>query len=711
MARSSDRRRIEIELEARHSDLLSARAELADAQREAQALKARVEELEAADGARTQVQGLEGTLAERDPQALDADTQQLAIRVAELEARLTRASDEGEAGSADAAEQLRELTERALILEAQLDAARIREEELVGHAVRADALLADVGVRLAQFGGAADRVADLERELAEAVSREEGHRSEVEVLEHQTEGLKEQLAVTQLERDGARSELVRLMEVEQELTARVTQFEAEIQQAAEDAQQALDSIHEAEQARERAESRAAELEAHLEAASGKLREVEEAQGPLQARLEELQSAHDLAEQRSAEHQQALESLRNAGNEAGSRVAELEAQLEAASGQVRESEEAQVPLRARVEELQAAHGGAEQQIAEALDRAQQAEQRAGEAADALASAEAEVREAQGRASQFETELATATAQMRDMERTHNLEARVGELQERARTGEVHEGLTPVEARLVEVEKALLDAQEQAQEAENKEREAQEQIQAAATDLAASETNLQQLQEVYETVRVQAEDLRLRQQVLEADLASATTAPANAAGAGAPDGAEPSTAEPSEATVLLQSEVERATARIQELERQLEEAASRPQADGVSDRSRVDTEPPGELAAVVAELEDRLEATEARARRAYGAAEAAEAALRFAKESGEIVSSDPQLESEVERLRNQIPELMKRVEQAEEARKRAEADAAALRGSADHGAGDSRPEGGAPTSTVTDDDVSPGVAAWR
>jgi chromosome segregation ATPase len=707
MPRSSDRRRIEIELEARHTDLLSARAELAEAQQEAQALKTRVEQLEAAlNGRGPQVPGQEAALPEGDPRASGADAQQLAIRVAELEARLTRASDENEADPAGAAGQLRELSERALILEAQLDAARIREEELVGHTVHADSLLADAGLRLAQFGGAADRVADLERELAEAVAREEDHGSELETAQHQAEALKESLAVTQLERDGARSELVRLMEAEQDLTARATQFEAEIQQAAEDAQLALDSIHEAEQARERAESRAAELETQLETASSRLREIEEAQGPLQARLEELQAAHDQAEQRSIEHEQSLETLRNAGSEAGSRVAELEAQLEAASGHLRESEEAQVPLRARVEELQAAHDGAEQQIAEALERANQAEQRAGEAADAVASAEAEVREAQGRASQFETELATTAAQMRDMERTHNLETRVGELQERARTGEVHEGLTPVEARLVEVEKALLEAQERAQESENKEREAQERIQAAATDLAASETNLQELQEVYESVRVQAEDLRLRQQVLEADLAaSATATPATA------DAAEPSTAEPSEATLLLQGEVERATTRIQELERQLEEAASRPPADAASDRPQVATDHPGEPAAVVAELEERLEATEARARRAYGAAEAAEAALRFAKESGEIVSSDPLLESEVERLRNQIPELMKRVEKAEEARKRAEAEAAALRGSADKDAGDAPPEGGTPSGNVTDDDVSPGVAAWR
>jgi DNA repair exonuclease SbcCD ATPase subunit len=291
----------------------------------------------------------------------------------------------------------------------------------------------------------------------------------------------------------------------------------------------------------------------------------------------------------------------------------------------------------VDELQAAQDRAEQQIAEHLERALQAEQKATEASEALASAEAEARDAQGRTAQFETELAAAAEKLKEMERTHNLETRVGELQERARTGEVHEGLTPVEARLVEVETALMGAEERAKEAEAKERTAQERVDAAAAELAATEASKQQLQEVYDVVRVQAEDLRLRQQVLEADLAAAS------AGAGA---ATAVVAEPSEAAAAAQAELERATARIQDLERQLEEAASHPLAGPVAEGDAAGS---GDLAAVVAELEERLEQTEVRARRAYTAAEAAEAALRFAKESGEVVSSDPGLESEVQRNR--------------------------------------------------------------
>ena len=59
--------------------------------------------------------------------------------------------------------------------------------------------------------------------------------------------------------------------------------------------------------------------------------------------------------------------------------------------------------------------------------------------------------------------------------------------------------------------------------------------------------------------------------------------------------------------------------------------------------------------------------------------------------------------MQRLRNQIPELMKRVEQAEEARKRAEAAA---------GGADAAPSNGGETSNGDGaGDVSPGVAAWR
>ncbi len=86
-------------------------------------------------------------------------------------------------------------------------------------------------------------------------------------------------------------------------------------------------------------------------------------------------------------------------------------------------------------------------------------------------------------------------------------------------------------------------------------------------------------------------------------------------------------------------------------------------------------------MVAELEESLEQTEVRARRAYAAAESAEAALRFAKERGEVIVTDPAMEQEVTRLRAQVAELMKKLGDAEQGQRRAQADATALRAGVD------------------------------
>jgi len=110
-------------------------------------------------------------LAGPGSQTSDMSAQQLAIRVAELEARLARASDDGQIDPAGAADTIRDLSERAKILEARLEAARVREDELLGHTIHSDALLADVGNRLALFGQAADRAEALEREHADALAR------------------------------------------------------------------------------------------------------------------------------------------------------------------------------------------------------------------------------------------------------------------------------------------------------------------------------------------------------------------------------------------------------------------------------------------------------------------------------------------------------------------------------------------------------------
>jgi death-on-curing protein len=90
---------------------------------------------------------------------------QLARRIAELEAlRVMAAVDE------DAAlplERARELDERIQALELQLEAARSREDALAARTVHANAILADVGQRLAELGEQADRAEQLDADLAQ----------------------------------------------------------------------------------------------------------------------------------------------------------------------------------------------------------------------------------------------------------------------------------------------------------------------------------------------------------------------------------------------------------------------------------------------------------------------------------------------------------------------------------------------------------------
>src|SRR5947209_2506087 len=101
MARNTDRRRIEIELEGRLAALQSVQTDFEQAQEESRTLKARVEELEAElerRGSQTGEPGAEPSHG--DPQDSDARVQELAIRVAELEAKLTHAAGDGETDTA-----------------------------------------------------------------------------------------------------------------------------------------------------------------------------------------------------------------------------------------------------------------------------------------------------------------------------------------------------------------------------------------------------------------------------------------------------------------------------------------------------------------------------------------------------------------------------------------------------------------------------------
>ena len=88
----------------------------------------------------------------------------LARRIAELEALRVMATVDEDAGLP--LERARELDERIQALELQLEAARSREDALAARTVHANAVLADVGQRLAELGDQADRAERLDDDLA-----------------------------------------------------------------------------------------------------------------------------------------------------------------------------------------------------------------------------------------------------------------------------------------------------------------------------------------------------------------------------------------------------------------------------------------------------------------------------------------------------------------------------------------------------------------
>ncbi|MGZ6135737.1 MAG: hypothetical protein ACXWK9_14870, partial [Myxococcaceae bacterium] len=113
--------------------------------------------------------------------------------------------------------------------------------------------------------------------------------------------------------------------------------------------------------------------------------------------------------------------------------------------------------------------------------------------------------------------------------------------------------------------------------------------------------------------------------------------------------------------ITADLAQARARIDELEQALAVASGGPAAVNGSEPGAGGRE--AELEAEIADMEERLELTEVRVRRAYAAAESAEAALRFAKERGEVIVSDPAMDREVTRLRAEVEALKKKLYAAE------------------------------------------------
>ncbi len=266
MTKTSNRRQLE-------TDLHNVRAELAAAHTRVRELLANSESLAA------RVQELETELAERPgddeewislPGDGDGDADegtresQLARRVAELEA--ARAGGEGAGRDADAAAaQARELAERIQSLELQLEAARIREDELTTRTVHTDGLLADLGLRLADLGAQA--------ELAERLGLD-------------VERLREESAFAlSAARDDAMAARSELEEVRVDLGAALEAAEGTLAELGEAHRAAVERMESAEVRADEAETRAAAFEEELLDATRILRSLEQVYTAIRDRVD------------------------------------------------------------------------------------------------------------------------------------------------------------------------------------------------------------------------------------------------------------------------------------------------------------------------------------------------------------------------------------------------------------------------------------------
>ena len=158
---------------------------------------------------------------------------------------------------------------------------------------------------------------------------------------------------------------------------------------------------------------------------------------------------------------------------------------------------------------------------------------------------------------------------------------------------------------------------------------------------------------------------------------------------------------EALVQAQAEAAEAAAALQAREEAVPDAVAASDAGEATAASTAD----GDVQAELQQLRARLEQTEMRARRAYAAAEASEAALKYAKESGGLFVAPPEAASdEMPALRDQVSQLLSKLRTEEDLRRKAEADLMAARAGVDADALDD-----APPEEVPSVDPRPSVAA--
>jgi chromosome segregation ATPase len=615
----SDRRR---ELEEAQAELDGLRAELHDSRRQVDEMAHRIGELEAGSPVRT---------ATDDP----ADASALARRVAELESRLVAAGrDPGD--DPDPAT----LGSQIAALQEVVQAAAERETSLLERVHRSDTVVADAGQRLAELAReielAADRTAEVERELADerlARERAENEFTSVSARENQ---VNEALAIAELERDGARGELDRQLREIEELASQLAERDAAIVRSTHD-------LDVAETARIAADER--------------LRDREERVAELEAESHELQEMH---ERLVAELEREREALRGSG----SANAALEANLAAAQS---EAETVRSELRRLDEELIGSTEAREQLASQRADE----RTRIQETELDLENTRAELKGMSAAVAEAKEDLANAVEEMAAAKETEGeMRARIGTAEaeaESAREAAAAAETTAAAAaeRLAEGEARVAAAEATAAEAEGQVAAAEERAIESERLLVEFDGRLQQSQTLLEEARQRADAATQETGADDADL-EARLAEALASAKEAHDLAGAAQADLTRAEEVLESlrdreaeqrtraegllaELDGAHDRLKALEEAGEDGATAPASPSERDPSST----------LINDLEQRLESAETRSRRAYAAAESAEAALRFAKERGGSVPSDPFHEEENVRLRVRIAELTDRL----------------------------------------------------
>ena len=526
--------------------------------------------------------------------------------------------------------EVRPLHERIRTLGIQLDTARAREDDLTSQVVKLEGSIDD----------ARSQARELETRLAELGSL----RSEVEQM---TQAL-------DLERARSSEHVATRRVLEEEanrLSSQVAQLTGLIDEAK------ADATAEATRAGE-AEARIAEQRERHERFS---REQEQARDQAQAAAQRLQDRLDGSIQELVEAREVaardLEAARQALTEHGARITEAEQASAAADARAAEAE-------SRVTQVEA--------------RATQAEQAATSAGIELSAARAALDNLEGA---HET-LKTRANELRSEVERQAENARV--LQEEIEGKRATEGETErLSAELVRV-RADLEAATADGAAATSRIDAVEAERAEATakvaELEASIDDLRRDAIHKETAELDELRAQLTEYRGELDRATTDLVAAHSAAKAAEKELEdvrgtqvPSLRDATEALRVerdeARNEIEQMLLRTAELESSAADAPAGQVADADSEA----------LHAAVADLELRLEQAEMRARRAYSAAEAAEAALAYEKERRTGMAPAGEAETEANALRQRMAELLDRVAVAEEGARKAQAELADVRAS--------------------------------